>query len=250
MWMPADRALVGDFGSGQALTDEQFRLLEPLIPPARPGGRPRSTDIRNLLDGLFFLARTGCQWRHLPPPPAFPPWRTVYGYLRAFVRDGVWEGTVNLGRGWQPDLGPIGAWHEFAGRQVALADCAPCCLVDEAGAFRSTQRRTAPCRAASRPPLGINATSLFRKPKVKQSFCSEKNESCDHGYEHALSGLSNRRPASEKVAVSRTSPPNAPPLARIRMPSTWRLSHRAEHALITWSSAVRTPPRKVAKRNR
>jgi putative transposase len=91
MWMPADRALVGDLGSGQALTDEQFRLLEPLIPPARPGGRPRSTDIRNLLDGLFYLARTGCQWRHLPPPPAFPPWRTVYGYLRAFVRDGVWE---------------------------------------------------------------------------------------------------------------------------------------------------------------
>jgi putative transposase len=65
MWTQADRALVGDFGSGQALTDDQFRLLEPLIPPARPGGRPRSTDIRNLLDGLFYLVRTGCQWRHL-----------------------------------------------------------------------------------------------------------------------------------------------------------------------------------------
>ena len=35
--------------------------------------------------------RTGCQWRHLPPPPAFPPWRTVYGYMRVFLRDGVWE---------------------------------------------------------------------------------------------------------------------------------------------------------------
>jgi putative transposase len=91
MWMAADRALVGDFGSGQALTDDQFRLLEPLIPPAKPGGRPRTTDIRNLLDGLFYLVRTGCQWRHLPPPPAFPPWRTVYGYMRVFLRDGVWE---------------------------------------------------------------------------------------------------------------------------------------------------------------
>ena len=91
MWTPADRALVGDFGSGQALTDDQFRLLEPLIPPAKPGGRPRTTDMRNLLDGLFYLVRTGCQWRHLPPPPAFPPWRTVYGYMRAFLRDGVWE---------------------------------------------------------------------------------------------------------------------------------------------------------------
>jgi putative transposase len=53
MWTPADRALVGDFGSGQALTDDQFRLLEPLIPPAKPGGRPRTTDMRKLLDGLF-----------------------------------------------------------------------------------------------------------------------------------------------------------------------------------------------------
>src|SRR6476661_3843654 len=91
MWTPADRALVGDFGSGQALTDDQFRLLEPLIPPAKTGGRPRTTDMRMLLDGLFYLVRTGCQWRHLPPPPAFPPWRTVYGYMRAFLRDGVWE---------------------------------------------------------------------------------------------------------------------------------------------------------------
>src|SRR3712207_4752876 len=65
MWTPADRALVGDFGSGQALTDDQFRLLKPLIPPAKPGGRLRTTDMRRLLDGLFSLVRTGCQWRHL-----------------------------------------------------------------------------------------------------------------------------------------------------------------------------------------
>ncbi|WP_052389872.1 IS5 family transposase [Belnapia moabensis] len=91
MWTSVDRALVGDFGSGQALTDDQFRLVEPFIPPAKPGGRPRTTDVRRLLDGLFYLVRTGCQWRHLPPPPVFPPWPTVYGYMRAFLRDGVWE---------------------------------------------------------------------------------------------------------------------------------------------------------------
>src|SRR5919206_25584 len=91
MWTPADRALVGNFGSGQALTNDQFRLLEPLIPPAKRGGRPRTTNIRTLLDGLFSLVRTGCQWRHLPLPPAFPPWRTVYGYMRAFAQAGVWE---------------------------------------------------------------------------------------------------------------------------------------------------------------
>ena len=83
MWIAEDRALVGDYGSGQALSDDRYRLLEPFIPPARPGGRPRTTDIRRLLDGLFYVVRTGCQWRHLPPPPAFPPWPTVYGYFRA-----------------------------------------------------------------------------------------------------------------------------------------------------------------------
>jgi putative transposase len=91
MWTAETRALVGDFGAGQALSDEQYRLLEPLIPPPKRGGRPRTTDLRRLLDGLFYLVRTGCQWRHLPPPPLFPPWPTVYGYFRAFMAAGVWE---------------------------------------------------------------------------------------------------------------------------------------------------------------
>ncbi len=91
MWTPEDRALVGDYGAGQALTDDQWRLLQPLIPPAKPGGRPRRTDMRCMLDSLFYVLRTGCQWRHLPPPPAFLPWPTVYGYFRAFLDTGVWE---------------------------------------------------------------------------------------------------------------------------------------------------------------
>lgn len=91
MWTPEDRRLVGDHGAGQALSDDQYRLIEPLIPPPKPGGRPRTTDVRHLLDGLFYVVRTGCQWRHLPPPPAFPPWQTVYRYFRAFLEAGVWE---------------------------------------------------------------------------------------------------------------------------------------------------------------
>src|SRR5512142_3544615 len=91
MWTPEDRALVGDFGSGQALSDDQYRLIEPLIPPPKPGGRPRTTDMRQLLDGLWYVIRTGCPWRHLPPPPACPPWGTVYGDFRAFIEAGVWE---------------------------------------------------------------------------------------------------------------------------------------------------------------
>src|SRR5918995_6301309 len=91
MWTAENRAFVGHFGAGQALSDEQYAVLAPLIPPTKPGGRPRTTDVRRLLDGLFYLVRTGCQWRHLPPPPTFPPWRTVYEYMRAFASAGVWE---------------------------------------------------------------------------------------------------------------------------------------------------------------
>src|SRR4051812_24686336 len=91
MWTAENRAFIGDFGAGQGLSDEQYALLAPLIPPAKPGGRPRTTDMRRLLDGLFYLVRTGCQWRHLPPPPIFPPWRTVYEYMRAFASAGVWQ---------------------------------------------------------------------------------------------------------------------------------------------------------------
>ena len=97
MWTPEDRVLVGDYGSGQRLTDDQWRLMQPVdprcgsTPPAKPGDRPRTTDMRCLLDSLFYLLRTGCQWRHLPPPPAFLPWQTVYGYFRAFLSTGVWE---------------------------------------------------------------------------------------------------------------------------------------------------------------
>jgi putative transposase len=91
MWTPETRALVGDLGAGRALSDEQYRLVEPLIPPAKPGGRPRTTDMRRLLDALFYVVRTGCQWRYLPPPPLFPPWPTVYRHFRALLATGTWE---------------------------------------------------------------------------------------------------------------------------------------------------------------
>src|ERR1700750_1704399 len=92
MWTAPSRGFVGDFGAGQGPSAGQSALLVPRSPPPKPGGRPRTTDMRRMLDGFLYLVRTGCQWRHLPPPPAFPPWRTIYGYMRAFADAGVWEG--------------------------------------------------------------------------------------------------------------------------------------------------------------
>ncbi len=56
------------------LSDEQWQAISRLIPPAKPGGRPRTVNMRNVLDGLFYLARTGCAWRMLPIqyPPSTP----------------------------------------------------------------------------------------------------------------------------------------------------------------------------------
>src|SRR5947208_583554 len=54
MWTAENRAFVGDFGAGQSLSDEQYALLAPLIPPAKPGGRPRTTDMQRLLDGRLY----------------------------------------------------------------------------------------------------------------------------------------------------------------------------------------------------
>ena len=71
------------------LKDEQWKLVKPLIPPEKPGGRPRAVDMREVVDGLLYLNRNGCTWRSLPHE--FPHWRTVYHYFRLFQRDGTWE---------------------------------------------------------------------------------------------------------------------------------------------------------------
>lgn len=64
------------------LTDEQWALVEPLI-PVYPGGRPRITSMRDVLDAIFYLLRTGCQWKYLPKD--FPPKSTVWGYFDEWV---------------------------------------------------------------------------------------------------------------------------------------------------------------------
>ncbi len=70
-------------------TDAQWRVLEPLIPPPKPGGRPRRVAMREVVDAILYVARNGATWRALPHD--YPPWRTVYHYFRAWRRDGTWE---------------------------------------------------------------------------------------------------------------------------------------------------------------
>jgi putative transposase len=71
------------------LTDAQWERLAPLLPPALPGGRPRSVDLREVLNALFYVNRQGCVWRALPHD--LPPWGTVHYYYWRWRRDGTWQ---------------------------------------------------------------------------------------------------------------------------------------------------------------
>ena len=71
------------------LSDAQWALIEALIPAATPGGRPRSVDVREVVDAVLYLLRTGCSWRRLPHE--FPPWGTVHYYYRRWRLDGTWD---------------------------------------------------------------------------------------------------------------------------------------------------------------
>src|SRR6266851_4577329 len=71
------------------LTEKEWAILEPLIPPAKPGGHPRTTDIREVINAILYLDRTGGQWRALPHE--YPPWSTVWSYFRRWRCDGTWQ---------------------------------------------------------------------------------------------------------------------------------------------------------------
>jgi putative transposase len=75
------------------LTDEQWAILEPLIPPAKHGGRPRQVDMREVLNTLFYQSRAGCQWDMLPHD--LLPKSTVYDYFVRWRNDGTWQRLVD-----------------------------------------------------------------------------------------------------------------------------------------------------------
>ena len=71
------------------LRDKEWDLISPFMPAARRLGRPHTADLRNVVDAMFYIASTGCQWRQLPKE--FPPYSTVQGYFYQWARDGRWE---------------------------------------------------------------------------------------------------------------------------------------------------------------
>lgn len=79
------------------LTAKEWELIKHLVPEAKPGGRPEEYPKREILNGIFYLLRTGCAWRMLPHD--LPPWRIVYYYFWQWRKDGTWQRMHDLLRG-------------------------------------------------------------------------------------------------------------------------------------------------------
>ena len=75
------------------LTDSEWGIIQPLMPPPKRGGHPRTVDMREVINGVFYVLKTGCSWEMLPND--LPPSSTVYSYFRLFQRKGVWQ-EINL----------------------------------------------------------------------------------------------------------------------------------------------------------
>ena len=90
MWKPEHRQAAERHGLRYPsdLTDGEWVIVEPMIPPARHGGRKRSVNVREVLNGIFYILWTGCQWKALPKDP--PPKSTVHDYLELWN----WDGTL------------------------------------------------------------------------------------------------------------------------------------------------------------
>jgi transposase len=91
MWTPEHRRAAERSGLRYPsdLSDAEWALVAPLIPPSKHGGRPRSVNVREVLNAIFYVLWTGCQWKALPKD--LPPKSTVYDYLDLWEWDGTLE---------------------------------------------------------------------------------------------------------------------------------------------------------------
>ena len=132
------------------LKDAEWALVAPFIPPAKRGGRKRTVDVRAVLDGIFHVLATGCQWRALPKD--LPPKSTVHDYLTLWA----WDGTLR-----RPHHALFVQVREQAGKEaspsVAIID-SQSVRSAEKGALASTRRATTRARR-SRARSGTSSST-------------------------------------------------------------------------------------------
>jgi putative transposase len=142
------------------LTDEEWQILAPLLPPAKSGGRPRKYPMREVLNGIQYVLRSGCAWRLMPHD--LPHWQTAYQAFRAWRQDGTWRRIhdqlrdrlrTRMGRHPQPSAAIIEAQTvkttEKGGRMAMTAPKNSMA----ASAISSLIRRVSSCASSSTPPI-------------------------------------------------------------------------------------------------
>ena len=125
------------------LTDDEWALIEPLIPPAKGGGKTRTVAMREVVNGLLYVLSTGCQWRAIPKD--LPPRSTVYGYFDLWT----WDGT-------------IGRMHETlyaACREQAGREASPTAAIIDSQSVKSAEKGGSMISRATMPARRSRARS-------------------------------------------------------------------------------------------
>jgi putative transposase len=142
------------------VSDEEWQLLAPLLPPEKPGGRPRKYPIREVINGIQYVLRGGCAWRLMPHD--LPHWQTAYQTFRAWRQDGTWRRIhdqrrdavrTRMGRHPQPSAAIIDAQTvkttETGGRTAMTARRSSM----GARVMSALRRRVSSCVSSSIPPV-------------------------------------------------------------------------------------------------
>ena len=129
------------------LTDAEWALAAPLIRPAKRGGQPRTVDVREVLNAVFYLLSTGCQWGALPKD--LPPKRTVWDYLSRWE----WDGTIE-----RIHHALYAEVREAAGREASPTTAIIDSQTAKAAAPRGAARSIRPATTRPRRSSGASAT--------------------------------------------------------------------------------------------
>jgi putative transposase len=142
------------------LTDEEWQILAPLLPPGKSGGRPRQYPIREVINGIQYILRGGCAWRLMPHD--LPHWQTAYQTLRAWRHDGTWlkihdqlrdEVRTRMGRHRQPSGAIIDAQSGNTTEKGGSTAMTAPRNSTVASVISSLRRRVSSCVSSSTPPI-------------------------------------------------------------------------------------------------